>query len=267
MNMKRITLQGILYDDKSSYLKGPAKAPPRIRKAYQCASANYYAENSLEILPEIFDDKGDFTIDEYFEIERITSDNLHNKVPLITLGGDHSVTYPVVRALHRVYGPLELLHIDAHGDLYDIYEGDPYSHACPFARIMEEGLASTLHQVGIRTFNAHQREQARKFNVQVMEMRDFDVAKLPEFNTPIYLSLDLDALDPAFAPGVSHYEPGGLNSREVVHIIQQINVPILGADIVEYNPNRDINDMTAMAAAKFLKEIAAKMLEKPVGDF
>jgi agmatinase len=259
--MKKITLQGILFDEKSSFLTGPAKAPPLIRKAYNSDSANYFAESGFEIKPGIFDDKGDFEIFQYFDIEKVTYSNLNKNIPILTLGGDHSISFPVLRAIHKVYGPLDILHIDAHGDLYDEYEGDKHSHACPFSRIMEEDLAKNLVQVGIRTMNSHQMEQAEKFNVQVIHMSDFDLAKIPRFQNPLYISLDMDALDPAFAPGVSHHEPGGLSTREVIAIIQAIETPILGADIVEYNPKRDINDMTAMVCAKLLREIASKMLE------
>ena len=126
---------------------------------------------------------------------------------------------------------------------------------------MEDNLANRLVQIGIRTLSKHQEEQAIKYGVEIIQMKDFDLNKLPEFENPIYLSLDIDGLDPAFAPGVSHHEPGGLSTREVLKIIQNITVPILGADIVEYNPTRDFNDMTAMVSAKLLKEIAAKMLE------
>lgn len=259
--MKKITLQGMLYDEKSSYLRGSALAPPLIRNAYNCDSANYFSESGAVIHPEIFIDKGDFEINEYFEIEKITKANLEANLPLITLGGDHSITYPVIKAFHDIHGPMDILHIDAHSDLYNEFESDPYSHACPFARIMDEGLASRLVQIGIRTLSMHQREQAKKFKVEIIEMKDFDLLQLPKLKNPIYLSLDIDALDPAFAPGVSHHEPGGLSARQVITIIQDIKVPILGADIVEYNPNRDINDMTAMVSAKLWKEIAARMLE------
>lgn len=258
---KKITLQGILFDEKSSYLRGPALAPPLIREAYRSDSANYFAENGMEILPEIWNDKGDFNIESYFDIEKITSENLASDSPLITLGGDHSITYPVMKAHHKKYGAVDILHIDAHSDLYDEFEGDKHSHACPFARIMENNLANRLVQIGIRTLSKHQQEQADKFGVEIIQMKDFDSNQPPEFENPIYLSLDIDGLDPAFAPGVSHHEPGGLSTREVISIIQNINVPIIGADIVEYNPARDINDMTAMVSAKLLKEIAAKMLE------
>jgi len=259
--MNQITLQGILYDEKSSYLRGPALAPPLIRKAHNSDSANYFAESGLEIRPKLFDDKGDFKIKDYFDVEKITAENLVKDVPLLTLGGDHSITYPILKAINAIYGPVDILHIDSHGDLYDEFEGDKHSHACPFARIMENKLASRLVQVGIRTLSAHQRAQADTYGVKIIEMKDFNPSKLPEFENPIYLSLDIDALDPACAPGVSHHEPGGMTTREVLDIIQNIKVPIVGADIVEYNPTRDINDMTAMVCAKFLKEIAAKMFE------
>lgn len=257
----KITLQGILYDEKSSFLRGPEMAPPEIRAAYHSSSANYYAENGMEITPDVFDDKGDFKIIQHTDIESITLSNLTKDIPFITLGGDHSISFPIVKAIHKIYGPVDILHIDAHGDLYDSFDDDPFSHACPFARIMENGLAKRLVQIGIRTLNEHQRQQAKLFNVEMTEMKDFNPHKLPTFKRPIYLSVDIDALDPAYAPGVSHQEPGGLTTREVLQIIHSIEVPILGADIVEYNPKRDLNKMTAMVSAKILKEIAGKMLE------
>lgn len=127
---------------------------------------------------------------------------------------------------------------------------------------MENGFAIKLVQVGIRTLNTHQAEQADKFNVEIHQMKDLDLNQIPKFeNPPLYISLDMDGFDPAFAPGVSHHEPGGLTSREVIHIIQNINTPpIIGADIVEYNPNRDFQNMTAFLAAKMMKELLGKMM-------
>ncbi len=258
--LKKIILQGILYDDKSSYLKGAALAPPLIRKAYNNPSANYFSESGVEIDPGLWDDKGDFPVADYFDIEQITAQNLRSGIPLITLGGDHSITYPIVRAFHKVYGPLDILHIDAHADLYEEFEGDKHSHACSFARIMEHHLASRLVQVGLRTLSSHQRDQGTRFGVEMLEMKDFDPSQMPAFENPIYLSVDIDALDPAFAPGVSHHEPGGMSTRQLIGLLQRLEVPIVGADIVEYNPLNDVHHMTAMVCAKVLKEIAAKVL-------
>lgn len=179
----------------------------------------------------------------------------------IALGGDHAVTYPVMRALRPGQRRLTILHIDAHADLYDNYEGDRFSHACPFARIMEEGLCDRLVQVGIRTLNDHQRAQADHFGVEIVDMRAWAAGTRPVLTGPVYLSLDLDGLDPAFAPGVSHWEPGGLTTREVVGLIQGLPAPFVGADVVELNPARDPSGVTAMVAAKFVKEIASRMLE------
>jgi len=156
---------------------------------------------------------------------------------------------------------LDILQIGAHPDLYDNYEGDKYSNACPFARILENGYAASLVQVGIRTLNTHQVEQANKFQVEIHDIKNLDLAKTPEFKNPLYISLDMDALDPALAPGVSHHEPGGLSSRQVIELIQGLEAEIIGADIVEYNPERDFQNMTAFLAAKMMKEILIKMIQ------
>lgn len=258
--MSKVILQGIRYDQKSSFQRGSGMAPPLIREAFRCDSANLAAENGKIIEPDMIDDKGDFEIEDYFEIEKITRKNLQNEGKLITLGGDHSITFPIIRAHHERYAKLDILQIDAHSDLYDSFEGDPYSHACPFARIMEKGLANRLVQVGIRTLNPHQADQVKRFGVEIHDMRNLDLSRIPKFENPLYLSIDLDGIDPAFAPGVSHHEPGGLTTRQVIDIIQQVDGNIIGADIVEYNPNRDFQKMTSYVAAKLMKEVLARML-------
>ncbi len=255
MGRAKIVVQGICYDQKSSFMRGPAKAPTLIRKRLWSDAYNHYAENGVEVSPVYIDDKGDFTIDDYWDIYDITKSNLKPFVPLISLGGDHSISYPVIKAFSETQNKFDILHIDAHGDLYDSFEGDKYSHACPFARIMEDQLVTRLVQVGVRTLTPHQRAQADEFNVEIIEMKDFNQDRLPKFEVPVYISLDMDAFDPAFAPGVSHQESGGLSPRQVLHLIQSLKVPVIGADIVEYNPDNDINGITAALAAKFMKEI------------
>ena len=125
---------------------------------------------------------------------------------------------------------------------------------------METGLVKSLTQVGIRTMNTHQRAQAIRYKVSVCEMKDFSLDFIKTLRAPLYISLDLDVLDPAFAPGVSHHEPGGLSTRELIKLIQSIPVSIVGADIVEYNPVRDLNNVTAMVAYKLFKELVSKMI-------
>lgn len=260
--MEGITIQGIQFDEKSSYERGPRLAPPLIREALNSGSMNLFSETEKTVEDSKINDKGDYTISEYFDIEKITEEHLNANKKVFTLGGDHSITFPIIKAFSKKYPKLDILHIDAHSDLYDSFEGDKYSHACPFARIMENGLAVKLVQVGIRTLNPHQAEQAEKFKVEIHQMKNLDLSKIPTFENPLYISLDMDGFDPAYAPGVSHHEPGGLSSREVISMIQNIKSEIVGADIVEYNPNRDFKNMTAFLAAKMMKEILGKMLEK-----
>ncbi len=260
--MNKVIIQGIKFDEKSSYQKGPKHAPKLIREALNCGSSNMFSENLISIENPIINDNGDFEISDYFDIEKITKDHLDLNAKILTLGGDHSITFPIIKAFSEKYSKLDILHIDAHCDLYDSYEGDKYSHACPFARIMENGFATKLVQVGIRTLNVHQEEQAKKYGVEIHQMKNLDLSTIPNFKNPLYISLDMDGFDPAFAPGVSHHEPGGLTSRQVIDLIQSIDSEIIGADIVEYNPNRDFNNMTAFLAAKMMKEILSKMIGK-----
>ena len=125
---------------------------------------------------------------------------------------------------------------------------------------MENGFAVKLVQVGIRTLNTHQAEQAEKYDVEIHQMKDYDIQNIPTFQNPLYISLDMDGFDPAYAPGVSHHEPGGFSSRQVIDLLHSIKTEVVGADIVEYNPNRDFQNMTAFLAAKMMKEILVKMM-------
>ena len=176
------------------------------------------------------------------------------------VGGDHSTPFGAFKAIGEKHPGYGILHFDAHPDIYDEFQGNRYSHACPFARIMEEGLVERLVQVGVRTATGHQREQIERFGVEVVEMKDFHDDLRLEFDTQVYISFDIDGLDPAFAPGVSHREPGGLSTRQALNLIQRLKADVVGADIVEFNPRMDSTGMTAMVRAKLLKEIAAQMI-------
>jgi agmatinase len=260
-----ISLLGIPFDANSSYLRGPAQAPKAIREELHSGSSNLWTEDGIDLgRQNTFHEAGDVAIPDgesaFAAIEAAVKQTLDLGYPLICLSGDHSVTYPTIKAFHSHYPDLTILHFDAHPDLYDELDGNRLWHACPFARLREERLARRLVQVGIRTINRHQLSQAAKFGVEVITMRNLDCFSKLSFEGPLFISLDLDVLDPAFAPGISHYEPGGMSVREVLGCIQGLKVPVVGADIVEYNPTRDLHGQTAMVCAKFLKEIAAAML-------
>jgi len=261
------TLIGLPYDASSSYQRGPADAPAAIREALWSPSANSWSELGINIGAErAVTDAGDLELgrcspaDARRAIENGIARLLAMGARPVSLGGDHSVTYPVLRAVRSRAPSLTILHVDAHPDLYDEFEGDRYSHACPFARIMEEQLADRLVQVGIRTMTEHQRSQARRFGVEVIEMRNLPGDLRVPLYGPVYVSIDVDVLDPAFAPGVSHREPGGLSVRQLLSLLHGIEEPIVAADVVELNPRNDPTGLSAMVAGKVVRELIGVML-------
>lgn len=268
----RPTLIGLPYDASSSFLRGPVLAPARIREELHSSQSNGFSESGLHVLgANGLGDAGDLQLPSTGDARGMIEQGIRaladSGVRPLSLGGDHSVTYPVLRALGPLVRGLTILQIDAHPDLYGDFEGDRFSHACPFARIMEEKLATQLVQVGIRTMNAVQRAQADRYGVRVIDMRAWAAGARPELRGPLYVSIDMDGIDPAFVPGVSHREPGGLTVREVVTMIQSMPGPIVGADVVELNPTQDTSGASATVAAKLVRELASRMLEtSPASD-
>lgn len=275
------SLLGIPLGHNSSFLQGPAFAPPRIREAIWCGSTNATTEEGKELNdPRVLTDVGDVPVQEIRD-SGVDDDRLMNTIsesvklvmeqdPLrpLVLGGDHSISYPVVKAVsEKLGGPVDILHLDAHPDIYHCFEGNKYSHASSFARIMEGGYARRLLQVGIRSITSEGREQGKRFGVEQFEMRSFskdrhflENLKLGEGVKGVYISVDVDCLDPAFAPGVSHIEPGGLSFRDVLNILHNLQADVVAADVVEFNPQRDtVDGMTAMVAAKLVRELTAKI--------
>ncbi|KAF9687726.1 hypothetical protein SADUNF_Sadunf02G0123000 [Salix dunnii] len=307
------TLLGVPLGHNSSFLQGPAFAPPRIREAIWCGSTNSSTEEGKELNdPRVLTDVGDVPVQEIRDCG-VDDDRLMNVIsesvklvmeedPLrpLVLGGDHSISFPVVRAVsEKLGGPVDILHLDAHPDIYHCFEGNKYSHASSFARIMEGGYARRLLQVGIRSITKEGREQGKRFGVEQYEMRTFSrdrqllenlvspslplslffsqtracthhTCKLGEGVKGVYISVDVDCLDPAFAPGVSHIEPGGLSFRNVLDILQNLQADVVAADVVEFNPQRDtVDGMTAMVAAKLPAggaPIAEENMDKPVPE-
>lgn len=261
----KVAVLGLPFDGKSSFRRGAAAAPAKILEAFSSPSTNRATECGLDLGSEPrLRLLGDLRLSEtvFEDIETAVAELVESGTRVLALGGDHSVTYPILQAFGRSFERLTVLHLDAHADLYDEFEGDRTSHACVMARVMEDGLAERLIQVGVRTLNPPQRRQAERYGVEIVDMRAWGAGKAwpRAFAGPVYLSLDLDVLDPAFAPGVSHPEPGGLTVREVISIIQGLEAPLVGADVVELNPSLDAAGSTARVAAKLLKEIAARML-------
>jgi arginase len=262
------TLVGVPWDGNSSFQRGAALAPAAIRAALQSDSSNSWNEE-LQDVSTVLQDAGDLALeghpDPHGVIEAKAAALISRGVTPIFLGGDHSISWALIRAVRPAFPRLTVLHLDAHPDLYANFDNDPHSHASPFARVMEEKLANHLIQLGIRTLNEHQREQARRFEVEMVPMRAGLEAMLSaarRVEGPAYLSVDIDVLDPAFAPGLGHPEPGGLTTRELLSIIQAIpRGALVAADVVELNPVNDLRDLTARVAAKVVKEIVGRVAE------
>eukprot|EP01062_Namystynia_karyoxenos_P057028 TRINITY_DN47998_c0_g1_i1.p2 TRINITY_DN47998_c0_g1~~TRINITY_DN47998_c0_g1_i1.p2 ORF type:complete len:326 (+),score=100.95 TRINITY_DN47998_c0_g1_i1:76-1053(+) len=273
---RRIALLGIPSDHNSSFQLGPAAGPPVVRAALACGSSHSFSEGVVNVGAELrAGDCGDLALDNSGTPQAREADRraiidaatalTRGGAPLLCIGGDHSITFPVVDALSaRHPGQVEILHFDAHPEMCDSLQGNRLSHACPFARILEQGRVRRLIQLGIRADDHHQREQRQqRFGglVQAVSMLDWPpppgLLTFPP-DAKVYISIDADAFDPAFAPGVSHPEPGGLSTRDVIRALRSVVAPggVIGADIAEYNPGRDLDGATGYVMAKVLKELA-----------
>ncbi len=263
---ERIGLIGLPIDANSSFLRGCAGGPEAIRRVLASGAGNDATERGIDVVGRL-DDLGDVPVanevGSWADADAITATvaaELRRGRRLIALGGDHSVTFPILRAHAAAGTPPTVIQVDAHPDLYDDLDGNPLSHASPFARAFEAGCIARLVQLGVRTATADQRAQADRWGVVMVSPRQLHAFDLATIDGPIYLTIDLDGLDPSAAPGVSHHEPGGLTVREVLDVIDALPGPIVGADVAELNPARDRVDVTATVAAKLVKEIAGAML-------
>lgn len=260
--MQSIALLGVPYDADSSYRRGTAQGPAAIRAEIQRVRqfSSMRTEGGVDLdRPGQLMDAGDVGVTTPEETRQALAGSvgklLHEGHRVLVLGGDHSITYPILRAVHRALGRVDVLHFDAHPDLYPEYEGNRFSHACPFARSLEDELIGRLVQIGIRSMNPTLREMVDRYNVEQFLMRDWSTPPRLSFERPVYISLDLDGLDPAFAPGVTHPEPGGLSVREVIATLQRMEGRVIAGDLVEYNPSADSEGRTAVVAVKLLKEM------------
>ncbi|CAM9117923.1 unnamed protein product, partial [Ectocarpus fasciculatus] len=274
-----VGLIGFSEDRNSSHATGAKDAPEKIRQALHNPATNTWSELGCDVHSNIFSygdvSAADPTQVSMIETVRPAITNMMKKkqyVPLI-LGGDHSISTATCAVVASVVGPLKIVQFDAHPNLYHNFEDNRCSHASTMARLCEDkDTCLGLTSIGVRCFNGHQRQQAAKFGVNLIEARDFPARgsdireQLSEWILPtdkVYISFDMGVLDPSCAPGVSHPEPGGLTTRQAVDAIHCIPGRIVGADIVEYNPSRDLQNLTATTAAKILKEIAGKIMTQP----
>ena len=202
-------------------------------------------------------------------IERASDELRDGGTKLITLGGDHTIALPLLRSLHRDHGPISVLHFDAHLDTWDTYFGAPFTHGTPFRRASEEGLLDPEHclHVGIRgpLYAPTDLTDDRVLGFQVIGSDDFQIDGLATViermrarlgDAPVYVSIDIDVLDPAHAPGTGTPEAGGMTSRELLHCLRNlVGTNVVGADIVEVAPAYDHAEITGIAAAHVAYEL------------
>ncbi|HBK92470.1 MAG TPA: agmatinase [Parvularcula sp.] len=258
-------ISGFEWDASSSHARGAALGPGVVRRLLTSEASSGYSIGLIPMaeaitgydIPALPEDGAAARA----MIERTIAETLARGETPISVGGDHSITFPILTAIAAKYGRVNVMHIDAHPDLHVQYEGDRFSHACPFARAHEAGLIENHVAIGVRCSDPHQRAQAQKYGALILGTDDLAGVPAQFFDAPIYMTIDLDGLDPAFAPGVSHPEPGGLSTRDVLGLVRRIKGPFIGADIVELNPERDPMLATARVVVRLVKELAAKALE------
>lgn len=255
---------GIPDDSQSTYRWGCSRGPGLIRSVYDGRSFNSTSESGVDLSESVID-IGDIDPRDSWQSSAVhyqtTIESLlmDGKVPFIA-GGDHAVTIPAVEAMRILDEPVHVIQIDAHPDLYAEYHGVSHSHACTAARILEMAHVASLTQLGIRTLNDEQSKQLVRFHdrLRILFARDLTSPLPPLRHIPdaalVYLTVDMDGFDPAFAPGVSHPVPGGLTSRQVLSLIQHGHWKLAGMDVVELNPSVDVNNLTTILAARLLHE-------------
>ena len=264
-----IVVAGIPFDSGVSYRPGARFGPTHIRESSRLLRPYNPA---LDVSP--FDlvqvaDAGDvaanpFNIGEAIDtIQQAALDLTADGTRLVALGGDHTISLPLLRAAAERHGPVALLHFDAHLDTWDTYFGAEYTHGTPFRRAFEEGIIDTeaLSHVGTRgpLYGKKDLEDDRRFGFGIVTSADVYrqgvdevIGKLRDRigNRPLYISIDIDVLDPAHAPGTGTPEAGGLTSRELLEILRGFTgLNLIGADVVEVAPAYDHAEMTGIAAS------------------
>ncbi|GAA3659279.1 agmatinase [Nocardioides ginsengisoli] len=276
-----VAILGVPFDGGTSYRPGARFGPMGIRQASRHLRPRFHVELDTAPLEEIqVVDAGDvpctpYNIEEAMEqIEDMARDVLGTDGRrIVTLGGDHTVALPMLRAAHRQHGPIALVHFDAHLDTWDTYFKAPITHGTVFRRAFEEGLLAedkSIH-VGIRgpIYDRMDLVDDAKFGFRIIRAGDLDFLGIEGAadairqrvgDAPVYVSIDIDVLDPAFAPGTGTPEMGGLNSRELLHVLRRLDgLNIIGADVVETAPDYDHAEVTCVAAATVAFDLVTLM--------
>lgn len=275
-----IAVLGMPYDSGCTYRPGARFGPGAIRQASRILRGYHPVLDVNTFFDQQVVDAGDVCCNPFNVAETISSvidradELLSQNGRLMTIGGDHSISYPLLKAYHRHYGPITLVHFDAHLDTWDTYFGEAHTHGTPFRRAAEENLfcPNTSMHVGIRgpVYDAEDFVQDAEMGFKIVradEIEDLGIKGVIEkirqrvgTSTPIYISIDIDVLDPAFAPGTGTPEAGGFSSRELLNLLRGFRgLSVVGADVVEVAPAYDHAEITSMAASTLCFELMSLM--------
>lgn len=274
-----VAVVGVPFDSGVSYRPGARFGPAHIRQSSRLLRPYNPALNRMPFASQQVVDAGDidcnpFNIPEALaaieaQVGKLSSGGRR----VVTLGGDHTIALPILRTLHRQYGPLTVVHFDAHLDTWNSYFGMDTTHGTPFRRASEEGLINTLTSVHVGTrgplYSATDLSDDQELGFQVISSVDLQdhglewgLQRLRDRvgDTPIYISIDIDVLDPAHAPGTGTPEAGGLTSRELLGFVRSFATQnVVGADVVEVAPAYDHAEITGIAAAHVAYELLSVM--------
>lgn len=262
----QIVLYGMPMDWTVSYRPGSRFGPARIREvSIGLEEYSPYLDRELEEIK--YYDAGDIplpfgnpqksidTIEEY--IDGLMKDN---KIPF-GMGGEHLVSWPVMKAVYKKHKDLAIIHFDAHTDLRENYEGEPLSHSTPIRKIAEHIGPQNVYSFGIRSGMKEEFQWAKENGMHISKFEVLEPLKeiLPTLaGRPVYVTIDIDVLDPAHAPGTGTVDAGGITSRELlasIHEIARSEVNVVGADLVEVAPIYDASEQTANTASKLIREM------------
>ena len=277
-----IAILGVPFDGGTSYRPGARFGPLAVRTAARTLRPGYHVELGVAPLAQVqVVDAGDVAVTPYDiaeacrQIQNHAADILAGgDRRIVSIGGDHTIALPNLRALHAKHGPVALVHFDAHLDTWDTYFNAPVTHGTIFRRAFEEGLLIEDHSihVGIRgpIYDQMDLDDDARMGFRIIRAGDLDVIGIDAAvdavrrrvaDVPVYLSIDIDVLDPAFAPGTGTPESGGLTSRELLKMLRKMTgLNIVGADVVEVAPAYDHAEITCVAAATVVFDIVSLMV-------
>jgi agmatinase len=274
-----VAIMGVPFDSGVSYRPGARFGPTHVRESSRLLRPYNPAVDALPFEKYQVADAGDigvnpFNLDEAIRDIEYGSRALHERAKrILTIGGDHTIALPLLRTMHAKHGPISVVHFDAHLDTWDTYFGAQYTHGTPFRRASEEGLIDregSMH-VGTRgpLYSSKDLSQDADLGFDIFSTTEFDSIGLQGAidriaarvqDRPMYISIDIDVLDPSHAPGTGTPEAGGLTSRELLAVIRSFSkLNIVGADVVEVAPAYDHAELTGIAASHVLYELLSAM--------